>query len=173
MTYGPSAAISRPCLGCGVLVRDPSPNAGARCPACQKARTKQGPGPRTHALSSARRGYGYRWQQLSKQARRTHPFCMDCGRHEDLTADHLRWPACTLADVEVVCRSCNSKRGALRSNGKPTASRIPLHGYAEPPDATWGVDRHGGGLDREGGAAVSVTHLGDLHDGCGECMDMQ
>jgi hypothetical protein len=31
-----------------------------------------------------------------------------------LTGDHLRWPAENLADVEVVCRSCNSKRGPRR-----------------------------------------------------------
>jgi len=43
------------------------------------------------------------------------PFCTDCGHWgsnaNPLTTDHLRWPARTLADVDVVCRSCNSKRG--------------------------------------------------------------
>lgn len=167
MTKAPSRAVLRPCLGCGVLVRNPKPNAGARCLSCEKARKKAMPGDRKpHTKSSSERGYTYAWQRLSREARRTHPFCMDCGTHEDLTADHLRWPARTLADVEVVCRSCNSKRGALRRNGKPVASRIPLHGYAEPSDGTWGVDPYGGVLDREGGAPFPVT----LADGS-ECSD--
>jgi len=66
--------------------------------------------------SASQRGYDARWQRLSKQARRLTPWCADCGTSDDLTGDHLRWPARTLADVEVVCRSCNSKRGASRGD---------------------------------------------------------
>lgn len=90
---------TRVCLhpGCPNLV----PN-GVRCP--------------THARpNTADRGYGSAWQRLSRQARELQPWCTDCGAEEDLTADHLRWPALSLDDVEVVCRPCNNRRGRLRS----------------------------------------------------------
>jgi len=147
-------ALLRPCLGCGTPVETTKKNAGARCDSCSEEHGRQFPKARgeSHKESSARRGYDYRWRRLSAQARREHPFCMDCGTHEDLTADHLRWPARTLADVEVVCRSCNSRRGALRTNGNATAVREPLHGYASPLDDTWGCDPLGGGLDPRGGS---------------------
>lgn len=165
----PSTGILRPCLGCGVLVPTENKNAGARCASCEKTRKQQGPGRKTpHTLSSAERGYGYRWRKLSKEARRTHPFCMDCGTDQDLTADHLQWPARTLADVEVVCRSCNSRRGALRKNGKAFASRVPLHGYAEP----WGVDPVGGHVDHAGGAQVPVTLRDNRECTDDDCMVM-
>ncbi len=104
-----------------------------------------------------------------------HPFCMDCGTHEDLTADHLRWPARTLIDVEVVCRSCNSKRGALRKNGKAIAERDPLHTYAVAEQSEgegWGVDPVGGHVDRARGAFDPVTLRADLECTEDECMIM-
>lgn len=89
----------RVCLapGCPNLVRN-----GTRCPD-HAAPTK-----------TAARGYGSQWQALSRQARDAQPWCSDCETTDDLTVDHLRWPAVTLNDVEVVCRSCNSRRGARR-----------------------------------------------------------
>ena len=66
-------------------------------------------------LSPRQRGYTPSWDKLSARARRIQPWCSDCGTMEDLTADHLTWPARTLVDVDVVCRSDNSKRGAARS----------------------------------------------------------
>lgn len=90
---------ARLCLepGCPQLVRD----GNVRCPEHRRPGT-------------AARGYGARWQALSAEAREIQPWCSDCGAEEDLTADHLRWPATALADVEVVCRACNSRRGAMR-----------------------------------------------------------
>lgn len=161
----------RPCLGCGVPVAIENKNAGARCIDCDTARKKQGSGPRTHVLSSVRRGYDHAWRRLSKEARRLQPWCMDCGATEDLTADHLRWPARSLADVEVTCRSCNSKRGALRKNRIPISIREPLHGYAESQQE-WGVDLEGGSCDRAGGATLTVTLRGDLEEREDECMVM-
>lgn len=67
--------------------------------------------------SPAARGYDAAWRKLSKAARSAQPWCTDCGTTADLTADHLRWPALSLDDVEVVCRSCNSRRGAVRTGG--------------------------------------------------------
>lgn len=93
------------CLDCG----EPAP--ATRCPDCQTEREARV----TAAKGSATaRGYGSAWQRLSARARRLQPFCLDCGTADDLTSDHLVWPARTLADVEVVCRPCNSRRGAVR-----------------------------------------------------------
>ena len=64
--------------------------------------------------SATARGYDSKWQALSKQARKLQPWCSRCGADRDLTADHLVWPAITIADVEVLCRRCNSSKGAAR-----------------------------------------------------------
>ncbi|MHA6509516.1 hypothetical protein [Tessaracoccus sp. Y1736] len=88
----------RPCIqpGCPQLVRS-----GSRCP--------------DHARpGTTARGYGSSWQALSLQAREIQPWCTDCGAEDDLTVDHLHWPAHSLDDVEVVCRGCNNRRGKLR-----------------------------------------------------------
>lgn len=77
--------------------------------------------------SPSRRGYDKTWRLLSKTARALSPICADCGATIDLTADHLRWPALSLDDVEVVCRSCNSARGARRLGG------VPIEGSPEYP----------------------------------------
>ena len=89
----------RPCLqpGCPQLVRN-----GSRCPEHERPNT-------------AGRGYGSAWQTLSREARGLQPWCTDCGAEDNLTVDHLHWPAYTLADVEVVCMACNNRRGKLRS----------------------------------------------------------
>lgn len=68
------------------------------------------------------RGYDAAWDRLSKRARKAQPFCLDCGSPEDLTADHNSetWKrkaagkVLRLRDVDVVCRRCNSERGAAR-----------------------------------------------------------
>lgn len=62
-------------------------------------------------VSATRRGYDTRWQRLSARARHLQPWCSRCGTHDDLTTDHLHWPARTLADVDVLCRSCNAAKG--------------------------------------------------------------
>lgn len=70
------------------------------------------------------RGYGAAWQRLSKRARRLQPFCTDCYSPDDLTADHTerawqRYDAgktIRLQDIDVVCRDCNSARGAARGD---------------------------------------------------------
>lgn len=94
----------RPCITCG------EPTEGSYCTDHQ---------PATHQLSADARGYDAAWRRLSKRARRLQPWCTDCGTTEDLTGDHLRWPARQLEDVDVVCRTCNSRRGAIRGD-RPT-----------------------------------------------------
>lgn len=100
----------KPCITCG------EPCDGPRCP--------------DHALpdhrgTAAARGYDSRWRRLSKRARKLQPFCSDCGTTDDLTVDHSTeaWQryeqnlTIRLSDVEVVCRACNSRRGAARPRG--------------------------------------------------------
>lgn len=98
---------AKPCLDCGEL----SPE--SRCSDCTAPRED---------LSSRERGYDSAWDRLSRRARALQPWCQDCGSTDDLTADHTpegwrrkaRGLALRLVDVEVVCQSCNKKRGSSR-----------------------------------------------------------
>lgn len=97
-------SLLKACADCGALTDRP------RCLDCK---------PRVSAHSQ---GYTSTWARLSKRARRLQPWCLDCGTTEDLTTDHSTeaWERheagreITLDLVEVVCRSCNSKRGRAR-----------------------------------------------------------
>jgi 5-methylcytosine-specific restriction protein A len=103
--------LPRPCLDCG----EPSPR--TRCPLCEAERQARVDQARGHA---AARGYDKAWRRLRARAVRLQPFCLDAQLSPcegPLTADHLRWPARSLADVEVVCRGHNSARGARRTTG--------------------------------------------------------
>jgi len=118
--------LARPCLGCGTTIA-----AGSRCDTCTPTKIK-----------TAARGYDARWRQLARQAIRQHPWCTDCGtsgsKTNPLTGDHLRWPAQTLADIEVVCRRCNSRRGARRKINKNLD-----HWRHDPPPASQRVTHDG------------------------------
>lgn len=97
----------KPCLDCG------EPTEQTRCADCRLPDSKP---------SAAARGYDYRWSKLSARARKLQPFCSDCYSTEDLTTDHspTAWARkaagkpIRLRDVDVVCRSCNGKRGRAR-----------------------------------------------------------
>lgn len=104
----------RPCLTCG------TPTASSWCN--EHHANSRG---RDHGRSSTDRGYDSRWRRLSERARSLQPWCTDCGTTHDLTTDHLRWPARTLADVQVLCRACNTRKGATRSPGGPPPPRGP------------------------------------------------
>lgn len=88
----------------------------SRCPACLPPDTRPG------RASRQERGYDAAWTRLSARARRLQPFCTDCGSVYDLTADHTpqAWQRkdaglpIRLSDIDVVCRPCNSERGAAR-----------------------------------------------------------
>lgn len=69
--------------------------------------------------SREERGYDDAWRALSKRARELQPWCSHCGATEDLTADHLQWPARTLKHVDVLCRSCNARKGAPTPENDP------------------------------------------------------
>lgn len=108
--------LLKACATCGDLTDR------ARCTECRP------PDPRP---SGTKRGYDAAWQRLSKRARRRQPFCTDCGTTEDLSVDHSpeAWAAhdagreVTLDLVTVVCRPCNSRRGAAR--GPQTRGSAP------------------------------------------------
>ncbi len=74
---------TRRCLHCGALVLS-----RRRC-SCRKR---------------AVLGYGSAWQRESRALRTAASRCADCGATVDLTVDH--------PTRDVVCRRCNSKRGA-------------------------------------------------------------
>ena len=106
------------CPGCGEVV-DRDLERGTWCDTCR---------PKDDGTHEARRGtrhqrgYDNTWARLSKRARQLQPFCEDCGAEDDLTADHSEeaWKrreagkVIRLKDIAVVCRRCNSERGAAR-----------------------------------------------------------
>lgn len=109
--------LPRPCIDCG----EPWP--ATRCPTCEAERQAAVDQRRG---TSAARGYDRAWRKLVARAVRLQPFCLDAhlGPCEGpLTGDHLRWPARSLDDVEVVCRGHNSARGARRTRGEPSGGR--------------------------------------------------
>lgn len=119
-----------PCLDCSV------PAHGTRCPAHQGDRDRVRDVRRGTAQA---RGYDAAWQRLSARARRLQPWCSDCGSADDLSADHLpsAWQRhaagrpIRLADVEVVCGTCNSRRDSSR----PGTTRADHQGGDPSPGA--------------------------------------
>ena len=103
------------------------------CTACKRQANRRRGAPAT-------RGYGVEWQALSRRARRMQPWCSTCGATEDLTVDHLVPLAetgtavrPTLADIQVLCRSCNSSKGAAGSTGPTELLAPPLPGGPAVP----------------------------------------
>jgi len=104
----------RPCLDCPTLVRGAS-----RCPPCtarrDQARAQRG----QQRGSTAQRGYGAAWQRVVTQALAAQPWCSGClhpgSPDNPLTGDHImpliQGGPCTPANVRVLCRRCNSKKG--------------------------------------------------------------
>lgn len=84
------------------------------------------PSTKEHKTGREARGYDDAWRKLSIRARELQPWCSRCGTSEDLTADHLQWPATTLKHVDVLCRSCNAKKGA------PTEANDPRRHFQQP-----------------------------------------
>lgn len=100
--------VARPCLDCGRVTR-----AGSRCPPCgeqYQVRRDRARGTRTE------RGYDNDWLRISKQAIKDQPWCSWCLSTEDLTGDHIvplsKGGTNTRENCRVLCRGCNSKRGA-------------------------------------------------------------
>jgi 5-methylcytosine-specific restriction endonuclease McrA len=94
--------MTKPCVDCGVLVRD--------CSRCLKCHATY----RTSKLSASKRGYDSKWRRLSKELRRLQPWCSFCGLAADLTVDHIvplsMGGSNEVSNLRVLCRSCNSGR---------------------------------------------------------------
>lgn len=94
----------KPCLDCG------TPADGPRCD--EHTVDKRAPKPKSHV--HANRG---QWKALSAKARRQQPWCSRCHTGSDLTADHIiPFSTCpelahAIENLDVLCRSCNGKRG--------------------------------------------------------------
>lgn len=109
------------CSTCGAPF-DRDSTSSAECADCRPNRDAEGT-----ARAELAEAYDYQWRKLSQRARRIQPFCSDCNRTDDLTVDHSptawrryeRGLPIRLMDVDVLCRSCNSERGAARGD-KPT-----------------------------------------------------
>lgn len=108
------------CAGCGTPYDED--HGQGNCPNCRPARDYYADDVRRGKGTPKQRGYDQAWRRLSERARRLQPFCSDCGRTSDLTADHSTeaWKRheqglpIRLEDIDVVCRTCNADRGAAR-----------------------------------------------------------
>lgn len=106
-----------PCLNCGVMV-----DGASRCEKCRLFTRGLDRRSRPDSRSSAARGYGWAWQQLSRRARAMQPFCSRCGSTTDLQADHTprAWKRhaeglpVRLKDIDVLCEPCNQAAGDAR-----------------------------------------------------------
>lgn len=129
----PVSALRSVCSACGTVYE--RERNGSRCPECRPARART-VGELAHERrrgSTRQRGYDQRWRRLSERARRLQPFCSDCGRPDQLTADHspTAWERraaglpIRLEDIDVVCAPCNAERGPARG---PEALERPTMG---------------------------------------------
>jgi 5-methylcytosine-specific restriction protein A len=108
--------LVRLCPACGCHL--PYPGRG-KCRDCQREYERK----RTRSRGTRKqRGYTEQWLQLVKVAIAHHPYCSACGSTTDLTGDHRiplsKGGTSTLENIEVLCRSCNSAKGA-REKGEP------------------------------------------------------
>lgn len=112
----------KPCLDCGRNTTN-----GSRCKECEQAREarrraayeRRNPRP-----SPSARGYTRQWRAQVKAAIARQPFCSVCGHpgspDNPLTGDHVtpraQGGAGSGDNIQVLCRRCNSRKGA-RSEG--------------------------------------------------------
>lgn len=97
----------RPCLDCGKVTTN-----GSRCQPHQAELLRRRSAARGGATAQ---GYTYRWQQARAEAIRRQPWCSTCGATTDLTGDHItpksRGGGIDPVNIQVLCRSCNSRKG--------------------------------------------------------------
>lgn len=110
------------CSECGIPYEE---DGAGSCMDCRPRRRWSQESYQIQRGNSTERGYDHQWSKLSKRARARQPFCTDCGSPNDLTADHSveAWKrrdagkTIRLRDIDVVCRPCNTERGAARGDG--------------------------------------------------------
>ncbi|WP_366915986.1 HNH endonuclease [uncultured Nocardioides sp.] len=119
MPDNPSPILKKPCLSCGELFSPPA-RGSARCALCLRDPKTGGRG------TKEQQGYTKEFQRLSRRAKKLQPFCLWCSttgsNSNPLTTDHSpeawmkqqRGEKLTLDDVQVLCRECNSRKGAAR-----------------------------------------------------------
>jgi 5-methylcytosine-specific restriction endonuclease McrA len=82
---------------------------------CSCGELLEKPGQHDHRPSSTKRGYNQQHQRMAALAIRAQPYCLDCSKTTDLTADHIvplsKGGLNVPSNYEVRCRSCNSRRG--------------------------------------------------------------
>jgi 5-methylcytosine-specific restriction enzyme A len=105
----------RPCIDCG----DPTTGRNGRCDPCRQQVEHTHDRARIEQPNRFReRGYDARWIASRDGPALSSRSVATAGPVTTLTYDHLpgAWEqkVITLADVDVVCRSCNGKRGAAR-----------------------------------------------------------
>jgi 5-methylcytosine-specific restriction endonuclease McrA len=70
------------------------------------------------------RGYDEHWYRMVALAIHAQPWCTTCGATTDLTGDHIvprtHGGLNVPSNIQVLCRSCNSKKGA-NTEPKPIA----------------------------------------------------
>ena len=99
------------CISCHTLIAT-----GSYCETCRIARQRERDSRRGTAAS---RGYDYEWQRLCAQAIADNPQCCKCGTSgssdNPLTGDHIvplaHGGTSVRENVQVLCRSCNSRKG--------------------------------------------------------------
>jgi 5-methylcytosine-specific restriction protein A len=94
--------LMKPCIDCGVEYTYRS-----RCDSCQSVyESRRG--------KTTERGYGSLWQRMARAHLRRHRSCVQCGRTDDLTVDHIvpiaKGGKSDSHNLQTLCRSCNSAK---------------------------------------------------------------
>lgn len=116
--------------------------------------------------TACRRGYDRRWRALAAEAIARQPWCSVCGATTDLTGDHIipvsRGGLTTRANVQVLCRSCNSIKSA-RVRRTQLSLDDALSGLWAPPAGQMRDTTSGGAVVRQESAGIpTATDRGAL-----------
>lgn len=119
----------KPCLRCG------EPSDTSRCPDCRPKDER----PRDRVTRANRSA----WKNLSKRLRKLQPWCTACGSPGDLTVDHIDpldagGDPYDLDNLQVLCRSCNTRKHAGTLGGDPLPAASPTRGQPWNPSHTPG-----------------------------------
>jgi 5-methylcytosine-specific restriction protein A len=95
------------CLDCGTPCT-PTRDARGRCRTCYLRGQRLRNAVRTH--------YTGHWPSIRRALLAAHPWCENCRAYEDLTVDHIipvaQGGSHARHNLQVLCRPCNSRKGA-------------------------------------------------------------